>query len=41
MQIRPGADGGDAAAAEDGLTLVVSGIAHDGTEDGQPAVEVT
>lgn len=41
VQIRPGADGGDAAAAEDGLALVVAGVAHDGTEDGQPAVEVT
>lgn len=41
VQIRPGADGGDAAAAEDGLALVVAGIAHHGTEDGQPAVEVT
>lgn len=36
----PGADWGDAAAAENGLALVEAGVAHHGTEDGQPAVEV-
>lgn len=41
MQISPGIDWRHAAAAEDGLTLVVAGIAHQGTEDGQPAVKVT
>lgn len=40
MQISPGADRGHAAAAENGLALVVSGVAHQRAEDGQPAVEV-
>lgn len=40
VQISPGADGRHAAAAQDRLALVVSGVAHHRTEDGQPAVEV-
>lgn len=40
MQISSSADRGHAAAAEDGLTLVVASVAHHRTEDGQPAVEV-
>lgn len=40
VQISPGADRRHAAAAEDGLALVVAGVAHHGAEDGQPAVEV-
>lgn len=40
MQISPAADWRHAAAAEDGLALVEAGVAHQGVDDGQPAVEV-
>lgn len=40
MQISRGADWRHTAAAENGLTLVVSRVTHHRTEDGQPAVEI-
>lgn len=40
MQISPSTDWRHTAAAENGLTLIVAGITHNRTEDGQPAVEV-
>lgn len=40
VQVGPGADGRHAAAAEDGLALVVAGVAQNRAQDRQPAVEV-
>lgn len=40
VQVGPSADWRHAAAAEDGLALVVAGVAQRRAEDHQPAVEV-
>lgn len=41
VQVGPSADRRHAAAAEDGLALVVASVTQRWTEDRQPAVEVT
>lgn len=40
-QVGAADDGGDAAATQDGLTLIVAGVAGRGVGDGEPAVVVT
>lgn len=40
VQVGPGAHWGHAAAAQDGLALVVAGVAQHRAENGQPAIEV-